>query len=74
MPNYTLHKNVYLERNRSVAQQSTMSQNSLFCFGSRYYLRRLPVAFRGFLQQFFFNIETKFDADSLLLKNPSYQV
>jgi len=39
-----------------------------FCFGSWHYLRRLPVAFSGFLQQFFFKIETKFDADSLLLK------
>jgi hypothetical protein len=39
-----------------------------FCFGSWHYLRRLPVAFGGFLQQFFFKIETKFDADSLLLK------
>ena len=39
-----------------------------FCFGSWHYLRRLPVAFSGFLLQFFFKIETKFDADSLLLK------
>jgi hypothetical protein len=38
-----------------------------FCFGSWHYLRRLPVTFGGFLQQFF-KIETKFDADSLLLK------
>ena len=28
---------------------------------------KLPVAFCGFLQQFFFKSETKFDADSLLL-------
>jgi hypothetical protein len=26
MPNHTLHKNVYLEKNRSAAQQSMMSQ------------------------------------------------
>lgn len=26
MPNHTLHKNFYLEKNRSVAQQSMMSQ------------------------------------------------
>ena len=38
-----------------------------FCFVS-WHLRRLPVAFDGFLQQFFLMIETKFDADSLLLK------
>ena len=38
-----------------------------FCLGSWHYLRRLPLAFGGFLQQFFL-IETKFDADSLLLK------
>jgi hypothetical protein len=38
-----------------------------FCFGSWHYLQRLPVAFCGFLQQFF-KIETKFDAYSLLLK------
>ena len=36
-----------------------------FCFGSWHYIRGLPVAFAGFLQQF--KIETKFDADSLLL-------
>ena len=35
------------------------------CFGSWHYSRRLPVSFGGFLQQCF-NIETKFDADSLL--------
>jgi hypothetical protein len=39
-----------------------------FCFGSWHYLWRLPVAFSGFLQQLFFKIETKFDADSLLFK------
>ena len=38
-----------------------------FCFGSWHYIRRLPVAFGGFMQQFF-KIETKFDADSLHLK------
>ena len=38
-----------------------------FCLGSRHYLRRLPVAFGGFLRKFF-RIETKFYADSLLLK------
>jgi hypothetical protein len=37
-----------------------------FCFGSWHYLRRLPVAFGGFLQQFFLKTETKSDADSLL--------
>jgi hypothetical protein len=36
-------------------------------FGSWHYLWRLPVAFGGFLQQFL-KIETKFGADSLLLK------
>jgi hypothetical protein len=38
-----------------------------FCFGSWHYLRLLPVAFGGFLQQFF-KTETKFDADTLLLQ------
>jgi hypothetical protein len=38
-----------------------------FCFGSWNYLRRLSVAFGGFLQQFYKN-ETNFFADSLLLK------
>jgi len=37
-----------------------------FCFASWHYLRRLPVACGGFLQQFF--KDWKSDADSLLLK------
>jgi hypothetical protein len=36
-----------------------------FCFRSWHYLRRFPVAFGGFLQQFFMN-ETKFDQETLL--------
>jgi len=39
-----------------------------FYFGSWRYLRRLPVAIGGFLQQFFLKIEIKLGADSLLLK------
>jgi hypothetical protein len=41
----------------------------MFFFGSWHFLRRIPVAFGEFQQQFFFKIETKFYADSLLLKS-----
>jgi hypothetical protein len=39
-------------------------KKSKFCFGPWHYIRRLPIAFGGFLQQFFLKIETKFDEDS----------
>ena len=40
-----------------------------FCFGSWLYLRRLPVAFGGFPQQFFLKTERKFVADFCSLKS-----